>query len=344
MRIAVVRNREGSGIINRFGQVSPERYGNRTVQMVAEALADSGHDVAVLEGDKTLLAQLEQFMPPAPDGQPTGIVFNMAYGIQGECRYTHVPAMLEMAGVPYTGSSPFGHALALDKVVTKILLENAGVPTPRYRVLAGPDQPLEGMRFPVVVKPRHESTSYGLGFAKNSREAAEAVGSVVEQYEQEALVEEYIGGREFCVGLLGNQEMEFLPIVESDFGQRDLRLVTRADKFMKSACEPGKICPAAIDDGLASTLRELSMVTFRSCHCKDFARVDIRVDTDGNPYVLEINSMASLGRTGSFVQAAQTVGYDFPALIRRILDETHRRYFGIRAESPLPAEASIGRG
>jgi len=344
MRIAVVRNRERSGIINRFGQVSPEKYGNRTVQMVAEALADSGHEVAVLEGDKTLLAELEQFMPSGPDGHPTGIVFNMAYGIQGECRYTHVPAMLEMAGVPYTGSSPFGHALALDKVVTKILLENAGVPTPRYRVLASADQPLEGMRFPLVVKPRHESTSYGLSFAKNSREAAEAVGSVVEQYQQEALVEEYIHGLEFCVGLLGNQEMEFLPIVESDFGERDLRLVTRADKFMKSACEPEKICPALIDDGLASTLRVLSMVAFRSCHCKDFARLDIRVDTDGNPYVLEINSMASLGRTGSFVQAAQTAGYDFPALIRRILDETHRRYFGIRAESPLQAEAFMGLG
>lgn len=343
MRIAVVRNRERSGIINRFGQVSPEKYGNRTVQMVAEALADSGNEVAVLEGDKTLLAQLEQFMPPDPDGQPTGIVFNMAYGIQGECRYTHVPAMLEMAGVPYTGSSPFGHALALDKVVTKILLENAGVPTPRYRVLANPDQPLEGIRFPVVVKPRHESTSYGLGFAKNSREAAESVGSVVEQYQQEALVEEYIDGREFCVGLVGNQEMEFLPIVESDFGERDLRLVTRDDKFMRSACEPRKICPATIDDDLASSLRELSMRTFRSCHCKDFARVDIRVDADGNPYVLEINSMASLGRTGSFVQAAQTAGYDFPALIRRILDETYRRYFAIRAESSLKARA-VGLG
>src|SRR5215813_10346684 len=130
MRIAVVRNRERSGIINRFGQVSPEKYGNRTVQMVAEALADSGHEVAVLEGDKTLLAELEQFMPSGPDGHPTGIVFNMAYGIQGECRYTHVPAMLEMAGVPYTGSSPLGHALALDKVITKKLIRDAGVPTP----------------------------------------------------------------------------------------------------------------------------------------------------------------------------------------------------------------------
>jgi D-alanine-D-alanine ligase len=341
MRVAVVRNREFGGVINRFGQVSPEVYGNRTVQMVAEALAGSGHEVAVLEGDKTLLAELDKFMPSGPDGQPTGIVFNMAYGIQGECRYTHVPATLEMAGVPYTGSSPLGHGLALDKVVTKILLEDAGGSTPRYRVVSSPEQSIEGLRYPLVVKPRHESTSYGLSFVRNRDEAAHAIRSVVEQYQQEALVEEYIEGREFCVGLIGNEEIEVLPIVEPDFAHRDLRLVTRADKFMQSACEPEKICPASVDGGLACRLRQLSIVTFRACHCKDFARVDLRVDRDGNAYVLEINSMASLGRTGSFILAAETAGYDFAALIRRILDETHRRYFGTPAESGLRAEAMI---
>ena len=96
------------------------------------------------------------------DGRPTGLAFNMAYGIQGECRYTHGPALLETAGIPYTGSGPFGHALALDKVVTKTLMIAAGIPTPRYAVLGDGSYDDGGLRYPLVVKPRHESTSFGL--------------------------------------------------------------------------------------------------------------------------------------------------------------------------------------
>ena len=337
MKVAVVCNRDFDGVINRFGQASPEVYGERTVRMVVESLQAGGHEAALFEGDKSLLARLEEFMPADADGQPTGIVFNMAYGIQGECRYTHVPAMLEMAGVPYTGSGPFGHALALDKVVTKILMQHAGVPTPRFAETGGAGEAHLSsdakacLKFPLVIKPRHESTSYGLHLARSAEEAAAAVESVAEQYQQEALVEEYVDGREFCVGLFGNEEVEFLPIVESDFGARETRIVTWADKFMQSDCEPEKVCPARVDERLAAALREVSLATFRACHCKDFARVDIRVDAGGNPYVLEINSMASLGRTGSFVLAAQVAGYDFAAMINRILDEAHTRYFGVPA-------------
>ena len=340
MRVAVVCNRDFDGVINRFGQASPEVYGERTVRMVVESLQSGGHEVALFEGDKTLLARLEEFMPADADAQPAGIVFNMAYGIQGECRYTHVPAMLEMAGLPYTGSGPFGHALALDKVVTKILMQHAGVPTPRFVVTGGAGASTACLKFPLVVKPRHESTSYGLHLARNAEETGAAVASVVEQYQQDALVEEYVDGREFCVGLIGNDEVEFLPIVESDFGGRETRIVTWADKFMQSDREPEKVCPARVDERLAATLREVSRATFRACHCKDFARVDIRVDADDNPYVLEINSMASLGRTGSFLLAAQTAGYDFAAMINRILDEAHLRYFGVEAPRAAQVESA----
>ncbi len=334
MKVAVVRNREDSGVINRFGQPCPEVYGERTVQMVADAFAERAHEVEVLEGDKTLLAELERFMPPDTDGLPTGIVFNMAYGIQGECRYTHIPAMLEMAGVPYTGSGPLGHALALDKVITKILIREAGVRTPNFLVAHSADVDLGGLKFPLVIKPRHESTSYGLHLVTNREEAAGAIATVVDEYQQEALVEEYIHGREFCIGMIGNDPIEFLPLVESDFGDKQNRLVTWADKFMQSDCEPEKICPPAVSEVLAKALRDVSVASFRACHCRDFARVDLRVDENDNPYVLEINSMASLGRTGSYVLAAQTAGYDFAALVNRILDETHQRYFGSPAPGP----------
>jgi D-alanine-D-alanine ligase len=125
--------------------------------------------------------------------------------------------------------------------------------------------------------------------------------------------------------------MEFLPLVEQDFGDRETRLVTWEDKAHKVTLEAKKICPAEVSLGLAKTLREISLATFQACHCRDYARVDIRVDGAGSPFVLEINSMASLGSTGSYVLAAQHAGYPFSGLVNRILDVAHERYFGVPA-------------
>ena len=336
MRVAVVQNKDYSGVINRFGQPCPERYGEKTISSVLQALRQENHEAVLCEGDIRLGSRLEVLLPPDSRGRPSGMVFNMAYGIQGECRYTHVPGLLEMAGVPYTGSSPLGHALALDKVVTKDLIRAAGVPTPNYRVMRGPGDSVEGLRFPVVVKPRHESTSFGLTLAHDRTQVADAVAVIVARYQQDALVEEYIEGREVCVALLGNSPPEVLPIVEQNFGDRESRLVTWEDKASKVEVPTTKTCPALLARPLASALREIALATFAACHCRDYARVDIRIDRDGNPFVLEINSMASLGATGSYVLAARAGAYEFPALISRILDVAHERYFGV----PAPRGAS----
>ena len=340
MKVAVIRNRNTDGIINRFGQPCPEVCGKRTVQRVIDALTAAGHTVACFEADKTMLAELERFMPPEPaTGRPGGIVFNMAYGIQGQARYTHVPAMLEMAGIPYTGACPLGHALSLDKVVAKKLLRDAAVPTPNFQVLSHPDQYLEGLRFPLIVKPRHESTSYGLHLVRNNEELQAAVLSVAATYQQEALVEEYIDGREVCVGILGNHPAEILPPVELDFGDRPSRTLVWEDKYHKRSDEPRKICPAPLRVDLSAAIRRMALDTFHLCHCRDYARVDMRIDVFGNPFVLEINSMASLGRGGSFVRAAQEAGYKFVSLVGRILDVAHERYFGV----PSPKDIFIAR-
>jgi len=345
MKVAVVRNRDNHGVISRFGQPCPEVYGSRSVQNVIDGLRAGGHTVAFFEGDKRLIANLEQFLPPEGEsGRPGGMVFNMSYGIQGDCRYAHVPAMLEMAGVPYTGSTPLGHALALDKVVTKILMREAGAPTPAYRVLSRAGEEAEGLRFPLIVKPRHESTSYGLHFVRDGRELASAVREVVEEYQQDALVEEYIEGREVCVGLLGNDPVELLPLVELDFSGRELRAMTWADKHHKTANEPRRICPAAVSEELAGRLRAAALATFRACRCRDYARVDIRIDPSGEPFVLEINSMASLGAGGAFVLAAKTAGYTFEALVCRIVDVAHQRYFGTAAARGGGAAVEEGAG
>jgi D-alanine-D-alanine ligase len=338
MKVAVVRNRKKNGIVNKLGQRCPESYGRRSVQRIIDALWANGHTVAYFEGDKHLIANLEKFMPPDPCAQrPEGMVFNMSYGIQGQSRYSHVPGMLEMAGIPYTGSGPLGQALALDKVIAKSLMRDAGVPTPRFRVMSRCDSHVDDLKYPLIVKPRHESTSYGLCCVRTRKELEEAAQAIFTEYQQEALVEEYIDGREVCIGLLGNDRVEFLPPVELDFDGRQLHTLTWEDKYHKSFDEPTKICPASISENLMRQLCELSLTTFRICQCKDYARVDIRIDQSGEPYVLEINSMASLGSGGTFVIASRVAGYSFESLISRLLDITAERYFG----EPLPQSTCL---
>jgi D-alanine-D-alanine ligase len=341
MKLAVVRNRERGGVINEFGSPSPETYGKRTVSQVVRALREAGHTVALLEGDKTLLAALEDFAPTDPaTSQPTGLVVNMSYGIQGESRYTHVPAMLELAGVPYTGASPLGHAVSLDKAVAKRLLQAAGVPTPPFTLMTEPRAPVAPLHYPLIVKPRRESTSYGLTLAHDRAQLDEAVVTIVERYGQAALVEQYIDGREVCVGLLGNDPPEVLPTVELCFDERRPSLMTWDDKYHRSADEPTKLCPAPLSPALAQAVDEVARATFEVCHARDYARVDIRVDHAGRPWVLELNSMASLGAGGSYVRAAEATGLSFDRLVNRIVDVAHARYFGEPADVELPAGAA----
>ena len=321
MQVAVVWNSDVSRVIYRLGQPCPEKYGPSAVQDVLEALQQGGHTAALLEGDTTLLERLSQFLPPQIDGaMPTGMVFNMAYGLHGNSRYTHLPAMLEMAGVPYTGADPLGHAIALDKVTAKTLMREAGVPTPEWFVARRNIIPPFRMEFPLIVKPRHESTSHGLQIVHDRNELDKAVVRVTTCYRQEALVEQYIDGREIYVALLGNGTPECLPPVEVDFGVREPRTCTLEDKMHLTGDGLRKICPAAISGRLDARIQELAVTTFRACHCRDYARVDMRVDADDNPYVLEINSMASLGAGASYVLAATRAGYTLQSLVCRIVD------------------------
>ncbi|MFC0810320.1 ATP-grasp domain-containing protein [Ensifer sp. P24N7] len=327
MRVAIVCNRDHTGVINRFGQPRPEGYSD-TVERVAAALQEGGHETLLCEGDKGLLSTLERFMPPDPQARPSGIVFNWASGIQGEYPYTHVPAMLEMAGVPYTGSSPLGHGLADDKVITKRLIRDCGVPTPKFRVMRRGTESTGDLRFPLVVKPRHEDDSFGLQLVHEPAQLRQAVEVIVTQYAQDALVEEYIDGREIAVALLGNGELEVLPLVEHDFGDRETHLMTWEAKYMAAAMPP-RICPAQIGSSLTTMLQEISVATFGACQCRDYARVDLRIDRSGQPFVLEINAMPGLRLSSSYVVAAMTAGHSFSSLVNRILDVAHTRYFGI---------------
>lgn len=306
--------------------VTKEHYSAKTVEKVAKALEKGGHSVKVIEGGMNFIEEMKDFMPKVVTGERPGMVFNMAYGIQGKNRYTHVPAMLEMLGIPYVGSGPEAHAVVQDKVMTKIVLQKNNIPTPGFWVFSAPDDKFDDLVFPVIVKPKMESTSMGMKVVDNWDDLTQAVSEQLEKYSQDILVEQFISGREFAVGILGNgSHAEVLPIVEIDLQGDPNKIQTKSDK-MKTPLE--KVCPANLSEQQEKEIKRICLESFRRLGINDFARVDIRMDGDGNVYILELNSMASLGATGSYFHAAKTAGYTYDSLINKILEVAALRYFG----------------
>lgn len=324
MKVAIIYNEDRQGVINSFGMQNKEVYNPETVKRVAECLESGGHNVSIIDGNMHVVERIQSFMPKVIDGEQMGMVFNMAYGIQGESRYTHIPSLLEMLGIPYVGSSPSGHALALDKVITKIIMQKHGISTPDFWVFNTAQDDMSNVTYPVIVKPKMESVSFGLKVVYTEDDLREAVNFVVTEFQQQALVEQFIRGREFCVGVLGNSPVEAFPVLEIDLENDPDAIQTVDDKKEKPR---QKICPAHIDDALAKRMTDESIAAFKALQLRDFARVDIRMDDNGDIYLLEINSMASLGRTGSYVSAAQIAGLDYCALVNRMLDVASVRYF-----------------
>lgn len=335
MKVAIIYNKDLSGVLNKFGMQNKEFYSENNVKIVAGCLEQAGHNTTIIDGNMYVIERLQNFMPRTIDGEQMGMVFNMAYGIQGESRYTHLPSMLEMLGIPYVGSNPSGHALALDKVMTKVVWQNKGLPTPDFWVFSSPHEDLADVRFPVIVKPKMESVSFGLKVVYDTDALRESIHFIITEYQQQALVEQFIPGREFAVGLLGNSPVETFPVLEFDLEGDPDAIQTEEDKRKKPR---QKICPADISQDFADKLTDLSRRAFQALELRDFARVDIRVDANNNIYLLEINSMASLGQTGSYVAAAKVAGYNYCTLVNKMLDVAAVRYFSGTLLSSLPDE------
>lgn len=328
MKIAIVYNRESQAVINLFGTLNREKYGLETINAIKKALEKGGHQVRTFEGDKNIIEKLEKFMPSVISGERPGLVFNLSYGIQGKGRYMHIPGILEMLGIPYVGSGPDTHAIALNKIVTKMIIEQKGLPTPKFTVMDRPDSVMkDDLTYPLIVKPKDEAASFGLRIVYNEEELREGVRAIFDTFNTPTLVEEYIDGREINVGLLGNNPVVALPPVELNFGE-GLQIYTFEDKKNISGRTVEKICPAPLSEEASERIKQLAIDTFNALGCNDSARVDFRLDRDGNPYILEVNSMASLTSNSSFVFAAGKMGLDYSALINRLIEVAYERYFG----------------
>lgn len=192
-----------------------------------------------------------------------------------------------MLGVPYIGSGPQAQAIALDKVMTKIILQRHDLPTPKYQVFSDHNEQIKEIDFPAIVKPKMEAVSLGLKVVHNEKDLPDAVKEIIEIYKQPTLVESFITGREFAIGLLGNgAQLEIFPIVEIDFKGNYESIQTHDDKKNNPY---DKICPPNISDDVTEEIGLLAYKAFNVIDIYDFGRVDMRMDNKGNLYYIYLN-------------------------------------------------------
>ncbi len=274
-------------------------------------------------------------------------VFNLCESIQGDNRFESLlPLLLELEGIPYTGSEPFALSLALRKEKVKEILGARGVPVPQGSLVsAESDLPSLALRFPVIIKPAREDASVGITRASvvTDRAALDAgVLHILDQYRQPALVEEYIEGREIYVSLLGrvDGELQVFPFFEIDFSAMPAdrpKIVSFEGKWVEDSVEYKGTRPVRCE-GLSSDLRDkvaqTALDAFRSIGLRDYGRMDIRLSADGTPYVIDVNPNCDLSDlAGGFSRAAKAGGLSYKDVILRLMSLSLSR----RAEgTPIP--------
>lgn len=300
-RVAVIRNRSLHGTIGQLGPAASAKSQSDSVQHLVNALQDEGYVVKVVEGDRLLLNELRKFLVPHPrTGIPGGVALNLSNGIQGYGRHIHVPAMLEMAGIAYTGPDPIGHARLQDRFTLLLLLQQAGVPVPPFCLLHGPDSSLANLAFPALVLPRSDPEAAIL--VKTANDVAKAIEQISINYDQGILLQSRISGPEFRVTILGNTHLECLPLLRID------------------ASGQQRECPAPIENVLAGRIRDCACRAYRVAGCRDYARVDLRLNADGEPCVVGIYVQGIFARKGSVAIMIKAAGLDWNSLLRHIVE------------------------
>jgi D-alanine-D-alanine ligase len=298
----------------------------KSIASYQNALAGVGHTVFVEEGSPTLPARLNAIQPD--------ICFNVCEGFRGDSREAQVPALLEMLGMRYTGPTPLAAAVSHDKPTTKKILHFHGLPTPLFQVFESADEALHpALKFPLFAKPAHEGTGMGINnrsISHNEQELRDYLSYLIAAYRQPALVETYIDGKDITCGLVGNgADVHFFPITEVDFsGYPDglLPIYGSQQKIEYDDLYKNK-CPAPLGDAMTTEIRRLTHQTFLVTGCRDFARVDFRIDAATNqPYILEINGLPGITPRSDLTLMAAAEGWTHAQLITSVLNAATKRY------------------
>lgn len=290
-----------------------------TVLAIAAAIRSCGHRTILLEADAALPQKLMQEKPD--------LVFNIAEGGGGRAREAQVPALLELLKIPYTGSDATALCVSLDKSLTKRVLASFRIPTPRFR-LYSQHTPVRAtnLRFPLIVKPNAEGSSKGIAdvcIAENSSELKKLVQANIDLYGGDVLVEEFIPGREFTVGLLGNgATLRVFPPMEIVYHRSPIRGYNVYNYTVKQEYQSfvSYQCPAQISKQMEQEMIRLSETIFCALGCRDFARIDFRADDAGKLYFIEINPLPGLApHYSDFPMLAEFCGVSHESLVCEVL-------------------------
>jgi D-alanine-D-alanine ligase len=301
----------------------------RSAARVQDALERLGHEVVPIDVDSTLVERLRE--------AHVDVAFVALHGRGGEDGT--VQELLEIVGVPYTGSGVLACMRSMDKVLTKHLLVSEGIPTPDFFAFSevafrefGAADALpaieERLGFPIVIKPAAQGSALGIKFAASAQDVPEALVAAF-SYDDRVLLERHVEGRELAVGLLGGErDLEALPIVEAK---------PKEEYFydFEARYEIGKtdfVCPADLPAEVTSQAQELAIATCRLLGCYGFGRVDMMLPDDGPPQVLEAQAIPGLTQTSLYPQAAEAAGVSFDELVERLVERA-------LARSEAPARA-----
>jgi D-alanine-D-alanine ligase len=294
-----------------------------TVDAIRNVLESDGHEVIKLGGNTGLIDRLRQ--------TSIDIVFNIAEGLGGRNREAHIPALLEFLNIPYTGSDPLTLSLTLDKSMAKRIVMSEGVPTPRFRkVERMEDLDDLNLRYPLFVKLCYEGSSKGVrsdSKVSGPRSLKEKTEWLLKNYHSPILIEEFVRGPEFTVGILGNENLTVLGVmhIEIKGSPPDEAIYSLEVKreWEEKVCYH---CPPSIDSLLLKKIEEVALRSYRVLECQDVSRVDIRIDEDGTPYFLEINPLPGLSPVyGDLPIMAGRMGWDYGQLVKTIFHHALKR-------------------
>jgi D-alanine-D-alanine ligase len=302
------------------------------VDAVAEALKACGHEPLLLPARNDVREVIDALSTLQAD-----LVFNVCETFAAVDGFEiHVASLLELCRVRFTGSGSQGLFLAFDKGIAKRIFVAEGIPCPRYALFeeGNPEPDLAKLRFPLIVKPAASDASLGItkeSLVKDEKALRRRIDWLRAEMKQDALVEEFLDGREFYVAVMGWPEPTALPPVELHF--QDLppdvpRIVSRRAKWVSNSVEHNTMyseAAAGLPPELDAALRRAALDAVRVLRVQDYARVDLRLDADGRPNVLEVNPNPYLHPDSEFAIAAEAAGFPYPKLIGRIVETALQR-------------------
>jgi D-alanine-D-alanine ligase len=322
------------------GEEAAEPPEDPVLGQIEQGLAALGHEVSrtAVGGDVTPVIDALRAADP-------GLVFNLAESFGGKSALeSNVAALLNLLGCRYTGSSPAGLLMAGDKSLTKKVLRFHEILTPQFAtVFRGALDHVGDLRFPLIVKPPQEDASLGITSKSVVRDVKELLGtmdSLQREFQSPVLVEEFVEGREFYVGVLGNESPVALPVIELDFSAfpSDRPKVASWEAKWGTGGTGGEgetgaefagtksIFPTDLAPELTGRMQAVAVEAFNALRLRDYGRVDLRVTSSGEIYVIEVNPNCYLERSGEFARAAEKHGIDHAALVARIVELAMARY------------------